>query len=441
MKKNWKIITFTLILIVLTSLYMYYVRPVVDDELYNYGFGYNILEGLTPYKDFNMIIPPLFSYIVALFLFIFGSKLIVYHLLVSIMIGIIFYISYIKIGKGAFIIYLLLLLYPYIGYNIFALLLLFILYYLEDKNIKYFDILEPIIISFMFFTKQTLGLLVIPSLIFSKNRKKTLSIYLISIFMFLLYLVLNDTIFEFFDYCLFGMFDFANKNSTGIGILTIIEIILIIILTYFGIKTKKKDIFICLFFQIMAFPIVNYVHFIISFTPIIYIIFKYYNNKYLLLFSTAGIMSFFLAFNFAVCIGFNNDYRYLEKYGIDNFMRGRTTYSITESYILNSKKYIDKYGDYKPFIFGRFSYLMKLNHNIEINKYDIINNGNMGYNGANKYIKEIDKYCSNNKCLFIINDEEDKISETVQTNMEILNYVKKNYYKKYGSNIFSVYTN
>lgn len=441
MKKTLKIVGFTIVLIVLTALYMYYVRPVVDDELYNYGFGYNIVEGLIPYKDFNMIIPPLFSYVVALFLMIFGSKLFVYHILVSIMIGIIFYISYTKVGKGAFAIYLLLLLYPYIGYNIFALLLLFILYYLEDKNIKHFDILEPILISLMFLTKQTLGLLVIPSLIFSKNRKKTLSIYLISVFMFLLYLVLNDTIFEFFDYCLFGMFDFADKNSTGIGILTIIEIILIIVLTYFGIKTKKKDIFICLFFQIMAFPIVNYVHFIISFAPIIYITFKYYNNNYFSFLSITGILSFFIVFNYTVCIGVEGNYNYIEKYKTNNFMKGRVTYSITDDFISNSKIYLDRYKSYKTYVFGRFSYLLKLNHNLKINKYDIINNGNMGYNGASKYIGEIDSYCNENKCLFIINDEEDKISETVQTNMKILNYVKNNYYKKYSSNIFSVYTN
>ena len=43
--------------------------------------------------------------------------------------------------------------------------------------------------------------------------------------------------------------------------------------------------------------------------------------------------------------------------------------------------------------------------------------------------------------LFIINDEEDKISETIQTNMEILRYVQKKYHIKYSSSIFSVYTN
>ena len=42
---------------------------------------------------------------------------------------------------------------------------------LQEANKKKADILEPILISLMFLTKQTLGILVIPSIIFSKNNK------------------------------------------------------------------------------------------------------------------------------------------------------------------------------------------------------------------------------------------------------------------------------
>ena len=120
-KKLLKISVFTLLIIITVS-YTYYFRYLVDDEFFNYGFAKNILDGLIPYKDFNMIVPPLFAYITALFLKICGKKLIVYHVLVAIIIAIITYISYKKIGKLALIIYLLLLIYPYTGYNMFALL-------------------------------------------------------------------------------------------------------------------------------------------------------------------------------------------------------------------------------------------------------------------------------------------------------------------------------
>ena len=123
--KIFKIAILT-ILVALTVAYTYYFRPLVDDELYNYGFSYNIINGLIPYKDFNMIIPPLFNYLLASLLLIFGSKLIIYHIILSLMIVSISYICYKKIGIKAIGIYLLLLIYPYAGYNIFALLLLFL---------------------------------------------------------------------------------------------------------------------------------------------------------------------------------------------------------------------------------------------------------------------------------------------------------------------------
>lgn len=439
-KKIFKIIIL-IILVVLTVSYTYYFRPIVDDELYNYGFSYNIISGLIPYKDFNMIIPPLFNYLLASILLIFGSKLIVYHTILSLMIIAISHICYKKIGLKAIGIYLLLLIYPYAGYNIFSLLLLFILLNFNDKKIKNIDIMEALIIGMLCLTKQTLALLVIPSIIISKNKKKTLAIYLIFIFSFFIYLISNNIIIEFFDYCLFGMFDFANKNSTGISLLTIVEILIIISLIYFSIKTKRKDIIYTLMFQVMALPIVNYIHFIISFIPVIYLLFREFkNNIYLNLFSMVTIISFFIGFNFAVRIG-GEDKNYLENYKVDNFMKGRVTYSITDDYVDDAKRYIDRYNNYKPYVFGRFSYLMKLNFNVPITKYDIINNGNMGYNGAKRYIEEIDNYCKDNKCLFIMNDNEQDISITIQTNMEILEYIKNNYNGIYNSNLFSVYIN
>lgn len=439
-KKIFKIIIL-IILVVLTVAYTYYFRPLVDDELYNYGFSYNIINGLIPYKDFNMIIPPLFHYFLANILLIFGSKLIIYHILLSLMIVVISYMCYKKIGIKAIGIYLLLLIYPYVGYNVFSILLLFILFYLNDKKINNLDIIEPIIISFMCLTKQTLGLLVIPSIIMSKNKKKTFAIYLLFILSFFIYLIINNSIIQFFDYCLFGMFDFVNKNSTGIDFFTIMEILIVIGLIYFSIKTKRRDIIYTLMFQVMVLPIINYIHFVISFIPVIYLLFKEFkNNIFFNLFSMMIIISFFMGINLTVIVSREGN-NYLGNYEVDNFMRGRVIYNVAENCVNNARKYIYKYDNYKPFIFGRISYLMKLNFNIPITKYDIINDGNMGYNGDDRYIGEIDNYCKDNKCLFILNDNEENLSNTVQTNMKILNYIKNNYSSIYKSTIFSVYIN
>ena len=134
-RKYLKILVF-IIGMLLTVGYSYYFRPIVDDELYNYGFSYNILKGLVPYKDFNMIITPLFNYLLAVILKIFGNKLIVYHFTVAFLITFISYLSYKEIKWGALIIYLLLLIYPYTGYNVFALEILFSLFSLINKKIK-----------------------------------------------------------------------------------------------------------------------------------------------------------------------------------------------------------------------------------------------------------------------------------------------------------------
>ena len=97
-------------------------------------------------------------------------------------------------------------------------------------------------------------------------------------------------------------------------------------------------------YQIVTFPIVNYVHFIISFIPVIYLILKHYkNNNYVFILLLSAIVSSFLTFNFAVIIGVGN-YNYLEKYQLDNFMKNRITYSITDNFVLESKKYIDQYN-------------------------------------------------------------------------------------------------
>lgn len=438
MKKYSKIIIL-IILSIITISYTYYIRPLVDDELFNFGFAWNIVKGLVPYKDFNMIIPPLFSYITAIPLAIFGKKLIIYHIIITIIIVTITNLSYKKIGWKAIIIYVLLLVYPYTGYNMFCLFLLFLL--LELPEHKNTDIITAIIISMMFLTKQTLGILVIPDIIFSKQRKKTLAIYGTSILLFLVYLIINNNLYEFIDYCILGMFDFTNKNSTGIKGFFIVEIIIIIILFIKAIKKKDKYLCYILCFQIITFPIVDYFHFIISFIPVVYILLKKItNNHFFVLYSVTFTITFFLLLNYSIIVGDKN-YQFLEHYSVNNFMKERVTYKVTASYVKQIDSFLNEYKEYKPYILGNFSYLIKLNNDLKINKYDIINNGNMGYHGSDKYIKEIEEDCKEKKCVFVISDEEITTKRTIQTNREILKYVNKNYEKKYSSNIFSIYSN
>ena len=43
------------------------------DELWNFSYAKNIADGLTPYKDFNMIVTPLYASLNSIILTIFGK--------------------------------------------------------------------------------------------------------------------------------------------------------------------------------------------------------------------------------------------------------------------------------------------------------------------------------------------------------------------------------
>lgn len=91
-------------------------------------------------------------------------------------------------------------------------------------------------------------------------------------------------------------------------------------------------------------------------------------------------------------------------------------------------------NDTKIFIFEKMAYAFKIESRIKINKYDLINDGNMGYNGALIYLNEVKKICSNNKCVFIVSKESFKDRRT-QTNKMIVDYVINNY--NYVDKIYS----
>ena len=436
MKKYFKILLF-LLLVVFTTLFLHFITPLVLDGVWNYGFGYNIYLGLVPYKDYSMIIPPLFPCVVSIFIRLFGSKFIIYNLIISIIIVSISYISYMKIGWKAIIIYMLLLLYPHNGYNTFSVLLIFILLKVLEKD-KDNYLLLAFIVSLMFFSKQTLFLLVIPSIMYSKNRKRTICLYLILIFSFLIYLIVNDNLYQFLDYCFFGMFDFASKNNTGINLLLFFEIGLCLFMLYKLIKSKFRDeaIFYILLFQVISFPIVDTSHFVLTVSPFVYYFYLNYNNKLSRYIFSVFFIFFILGFNYFIY----NNYAcviYKNRDSVFNYK------AITKDFLLyfdTIDKYTKEYSDYKLYLFDTRAYVGKLEFNMQINKYDLINDGNMGYHGSYKYLEEIKDYCRSNNCLFIVNAKEG-MEDLNQSNKDIIKYVMNNYYNISSSGLENVYVN
>lgn len=117
------------------------------DEIWNYNFAKNIVEGLVPYRDFNMLQTPLLPFIVAFCLFIFGNELIVSRILAILLISFIFFMIYkilnkLKVNKfyilpSLYLLFIVLKDYICIDYNfaILALTLLLIYFSLPKSTI------------------------------------------------------------------------------------------------------------------------------------------------------------------------------------------------------------------------------------------------------------------------------------------------------------------
>ena len=68
---------FVFILSFLFSFVFFYVfQSIYCDEVWVYGFSYNISKGMIIYRDFNVLQMPLYFFIASLFIKIFGNYLI-----------------------------------------------------------------------------------------------------------------------------------------------------------------------------------------------------------------------------------------------------------------------------------------------------------------------------------------------------------------------------
>ena len=170
MKKNKNKIIELSIIFIITFIFSLIFKEPTNDDIWNYGFAYNIATGLIPYKDFNMVTTPLFPTINALFLKLFGLKIYVSYLVNALICTIIFYFLKKNNKKSYYLTYGILLSIASPNYNILSLLLLLIIIELEKKDNK--DLLIGVVLGLTFLTKQSIGIyLCIPSL-FTFNIKK-----------------------------------------------------------------------------------------------------------------------------------------------------------------------------------------------------------------------------------------------------------------------------
>ncbi len=433
---------FIFLIILITNLY---INTVDLDEIWNYGFSYNIATGLIPYKDFNMVIFPFFPIVNAIIMTIFGKNLLVFHIFNAIICTTIFYLIKKLLPNYRYLIYIILIPMTIPNYNTMCLLFVLLIVYLENSK-KGHNYLIGLLVGLTITTKQNIGLLLtIPCFYLAhSNHQKILKRLLGIIFpiiAMLIYLHVNDSLSEWLNYTILGLADFQRKNSPLSTYYLSVAINIIYIL-YRIIKFKDHSPlpYYALFFLFINYPLANFAHYTFSIIPFIIYILK---NLPLKPHPKIWRIMFTAMIPITLTIRVLN----VEDNNI-NFPNNTTTYKcrvITkepEQSTLSIASYLKSIPqDTYLFLLDSEAYLYKLEAQLPINKYDLINNGNMGKNGAKVYIKEINNTCSKNKCLFLIDKKKLKANNKDQTNKEILKYITNNY--EYQDNIdhLSIYKN
>ena len=238
------------------------------DVLWNYGFSYAISRGEVLYLDFNMVITPFFPFINAFFLNLFSNNILVFYIVNSLLITGMFYLLFKMINYKSWILFILLffplpaVVFP--TYNLLLVFLVILLIYLE--KIEANDYIIGFILGICILTKQTVGLFLCFASFYylfkdyRKVLKRTVGCF-IPCLVFLIYLLAFGCLYEFFDLCLFGMFDFADANGKLFNMFFFLTLIMIGIVIYRIVKDPKNinNYYVLLFSTITAPIGISYV--------------------------------------------------------------------------------------------------------------------------------------------------------------------------------------
>ena len=399
-----------------------FLQPLYLDEVWTYGFSHSIYEGLVPYVDFNMVITPFYPFFLSLFFHLFGSSMLVLHVVNAFLLTFLFFILYQLLRNKSYI-FLLLLWYPlsiaFPNYNLFLLVLFVLLLYLEKKKSNDYVIGIVLVISIL--TKQSVGfLLCLPSLFYFKDYKKIIKRYgvvLVGIFLFAIYLICSHSFFSFLDLCFFGLFDFGEANGKVFNFYFISSILLLIILYLFHKKNKTIYFYYVLAFFSILIPIFDIYHFEIFFFGLLVAFFLikpisiYFPIKLFvlgILFGTSVVLTYW---KISGSFSYPNSIPHFE-------WRFLSNNSLQYTDKVNEK--IAKYGLENVLLLFPDSYYFKIINDSPITYFDLINYGNWGRAGTKKLITSLKK--EEGKIVFV----ERKVNLNSQINKEAIFYVKKN---------------
>ena len=402
-------------------------RNFYGDPINNYGFSYAIVNGQIPYKDFNIITTPLYSFVMSLGLLLWNNSLmfLIEH---SILIGIFFLIIYKMYGIKSFAFFPIIMITRGLminpTYNFFLLLLLILLVFLETEHSDK-DYMIGFVLALSVLTKQSIGIFfIIPTILYyynDKNKlKKRIIGFIIPMIIFGSYLLITNSYREFFDLCFMGLLDFGSKNGVYFNYEFFLSLLLLTM--DFLYLNKYKNIsnlyyILSFFFLVPIFDSHHLSYFV--FCSILIIISSI--TKYDRLICITSIISFIIISICSLNSIYNNDKIVLNK-KIKKF-EYLYDYKTINKEIEKTFDYFDKVDN--KIILSRYNMYYDISRNNKIDYYDILNQGNFGLNGKKKIIDNID----NRNNIYIIiheNDYENKCKDN-QYDKELIEYIDNNY--------------
>lgn len=462
------------------------------DEMWNYNIARNISNGLIPYKEISMITTPLLGMFTSIFLKLIANELIVTRIINSIITTLMLYLLYkimqiLKINESvSHLIVTLLLFYVRalftLNYNILVIFIGIIILYLELKNIEKrndnideinykYEFIIGLLIGIAICVKQSIGfLLLISGIIYNLiyiNNKKSISEFikrsitrilgtLIPIIILLIYLLLNNALYEFIDYCILGIQTFKNEVSyinlitngdeifiTISSIIIPIAYLITIIKIIYNIKNKKdiKTMFTLFLYSItmfaLVFPISDNNHFLIATTPTYILIAYCIYNILKEIFDVKLIKNSFIIITILILtVLLIASIQFLKNREFISDLNHFKYIPISESLYYSVKEvnqYINESNcDVLILDADAVIYMVPID---KYNKnYDMFNIGNFGSQDVEGIIEDL-KSKENVKILI----KKDKYSRNWQTPEKAIEYVKNNMNKCDSVGLFDVY--
>ena len=443
------------------------------DELWNFANSYKMFNGYKIYESLNVIVTPLFFYISQIFFKIFGPNYLafrIYNIFISttFLILVFFILKSLKVVRRRSIFYAFIVTFIFsfmitggANYNMLAVIPVLIEILLIIKR-KRNAILEGVLLFFSFMVKQTVFIyfaigIFMYELLYRENIKKMIinllriySIACIGILIFLIYMYIDNNLYNFINYCFLGINEFGTNNF-GIdfsGARYIYTSLIIVMFDLFIIFNKKinentdkaviENIKTLLCFGapllLMSFPIINYYHStlgsLVVFIGFLYIIenvliknlkINMVVEKVLYITIMIFIIGVFAVIIIKAVIGnkviLNNSEGPL--YGSLTTKEIDKDIEIVCNYVVEQQK---NGMDVKILSYKANLYMIHLNENNGV--FDLPSLGNMGKGGEEELIEKIEGL---QNTLILIQTDEEKIfwQESKKIRKHIINNYKK----------------